>query len=74
MLINIPHCAGQPSCPVIKNNPAPLGNSAKTENSRLKTCGVRDLGIWVFRTLKELMAGGWSGGIRPAGPSPPLAP
>ena len=58
MLINIPHCPGQPSCPVTKSNSAPLGKSAKTENFSLKTCSIRDLGTCVFRTLKELMGGG----------------
>lgn len=57
MLINIPHCPGQPSCPVTKSNSAPLGKSAKTENLSLKTCSIRDLGTCVFRTLKELMGG-----------------
>lgn len=74
MLINIPHCPGQPSCPVTKSNSAPLGKSAKTENFSLKTCSIRDLGTCVFRTLKELMGGARSGGIKPAGPSPPLSP
>lgn len=61
MLINIPHCPGQPSCPVTKSNSAPLGKSAKTENFSLKTCSIRDLGTCVFRTLKELMGGGGQG-------------
>lgn len=73
MLSNIPHCPGQPSSPVTGIIPVPLDNSTKTGNSRLKTGGTPDLGTWVFRTLKELMGVG-QGGVRPAGPSPPLSP
>lgn len=74
MLSNTPHCPRQPSSPSQGIIPAPPDNSTKTGNSRLKTGGARDLGTWVFRTLKELMGRGGQGGTRPAGPSPPLSP